>query len=231
MTDTDTAGSNTVAQDWGHNVIAVSFADDGNAYEALTSLKQLDAQRRVGVREAVVVVRGQDGQLIEKDRIESRLPPATAGAGLLGLLVGVLGGPLGVLVGGSYGLLVGSLVDLTDVSEADSVLAQISSSARLGHTTLLAVVVERSPAVIDAAMAQLDGTVVRRSVADVEAEIAAAERAERTAKREARNELMRTRHQHTKATIDAKLGELKAKLHHRQPTEPDRAAAPAGTTR
>ena len=228
---TDTAGSNTAAEGWdGHNVIAVSFADDGNAYEALTSLKQLDAQRRVGVREAVVVVRGQDGQLVEKDRVESRLPPAAAGGGLLGLLVGVLGGPLGVLVGGSYGLLAGSLVDLADVSEADSALAQISGSARLGHTALLAVLIERSPEVLDAAMAQLDGTVVRRSVPDVEAEIAAAESAERTAKREARKELIRTRHEHNKAAVQTKLEELKAKLHHgRQTQSHDADHAPTTT--
>ena len=45
-----------MAEAWdGHNVIAVSFEDDRNAYEALTSLKELDSQKRVGVGEAVVV--------------------------------------------------------------------------------------------------------------------------------------------------------------------------------
>ena len=230
---TDTAGANTVAEGWdGHNVIAVAFEDDRNAYEALTSLKELDSQQRVGVREAVVVERGQDGQVVEKDRVESTSLPATAGGGLLGLLVGVIGGPLGVLVGGTYGVLVGSLFDLSDISEAESALAQISGSARIGHSALLAVVDERSPDVVDAAMAQLGGTVARRSVADVEGEIAAAESAERTAKQEARKELVRERHEHDKTAVQIKLAELKAKLHRGGQTatdDADRASAPAGS--
>ena len=215
----------------GHNVIAVSFEDDANAYNALTSLKELDSQRRVGVQEAVVVVRGDDGQLVVKDSVESASMPATASGGLIGLLIGLLGGPLGVLVGGTYGLFVGSLFDLYDLTDADAALGEISSSARLGHTALLAVVDERSPEVVDSAMSDVGGTVVRRSVADVEAEIAAAEDAERKAKREARKELMRGRRDHSKAAVDAKLEELKAKLHHGERTEPaDAAAAPAGST-
>jgi uncharacterized membrane protein len=226
---TDTTGSNTTATEgWeGHNVIAVSFKDDRKAYNALTSLKELDSQERLRVAEAVVVERGEDGQVVEKDRVESTFLPGAAGGGLIGLLIGILGGPLGVLVGGTYGLFVGSLFDLSDITEADSALAQISGSVRLGHTALVAVVDERSPEVVDTVMSDLDGTVTRRPVADVEAEIAAAESAERKAKEEARKELIRERQQHNKASVQAKLDELKGKLHH---DDADRAPAPAGST-
>jgi uncharacterized membrane protein len=229
---TDTTGSNTVAEGWdGQNVIAVSFEDDRNAYKALTSLKELDSQQRVRVAEAVVVERGEDGQVVEKDRVESTSLPGTASGGLIGLLIGVIGGPLGVLVGGTYGLFVGSLFDLSDIEEADSALAQISGSVGLGHTALLAVVDERSPEVVDAAMADIDGTVARRSVADVEAEIAAAESAERKAKAEARKELIRERRERDTAAVQAKLQELKTKLHGRQTEtdDADRAPATAGS--
>jgi uncharacterized membrane protein len=231
---TDTSGSNTVAEAWdGHNVIAVSFEDDRNAYQALTSLKELDSQQRISVGEAVVVERDQNGQLVEKDSVETTSVPATASGGLIGLLLGVIGGPLGVLVGGTYGLFVGSLIDLSDISEVDSALAAISGSARVGHTALLAVVDERSPEVVDAAMAQVGGTVTRRSVADVEAEIAAAESAERKAKWEARKELVRERDERDKAAVQAKLQELKTKLHRGQNAETDdadSAPATAGST-
>jgi uncharacterized membrane protein YukC len=135
-----------------------------------------------------------------------------------------------VLVGGTYGLFVGSLFDLADLEEADSALAAISSSVKLGHTALLAVVDEQSPEVVEAAMSDLDGTVVRRTVADVEAEIAAAESAERTAKREARKQLISERHEHNTAAVQAKLGELKTKLHHGQTDDADRAPATADST-
>jgi uncharacterized membrane protein len=226
--------SNTMAAETfdGHSVIAVSFEDDGTAYKALTLLEELDSQHRVDVREAVVVARGEDGQIVAKDRVESSSLPGTATGGLIGLLIGVIGGPLGMLVGGTYGLFAGSMFDLYDADESDSALGEISSSVKIGDTALLAVVDEQSTEVVDAAMADLGGTVARRSVAVVEAEIAAAEDAERKAKREARKELNRARRERNKEAVDAKLDELKSKLHHGQPTESAEAdAAPAGRAR
>jgi uncharacterized membrane protein len=233
MSNTPDTSNTTAAETFdGHSVIAVSFEDDATAYKALTLLEELDSQHRVGVREAVVAARGEDGQVVSKDRVESPGLPGTATGGLLGLLIGVIGGPIGVLVGGTYGLFVGSLFDIYDADEADTALGEISGSVEVGHTALLAVVDEQSPEVVDSAMSDLGGTVVRRSVAVVEAEIAAAEDAERKAKREARKELNRARRERSKATVDAKLDELKSKLHHGQRTEAnDAAAAPAGTAR
>jgi hypothetical protein len=61
-------------------------------------------------------------------------------------------------------------------------------------------------------MANLGGTVVRRSADDVRAEVAAAEEAQREAKRQARKELRDARNKKQKEEIDAKLADLKAKL-------------------
>jgi uncharacterized membrane protein len=222
MSETTNNTPNTTAADEfdGHSVIAVSFEDDGNAYNALTLLEELASQRRIGVQEAVVVARGEDGQVVAKDRVESSSPPATATGGILGLLIGIIGGPLGVLVGGTYGLFVGSLFDIYDADAADSALGSISSSVKVGHTALLAVVDEPSAEIVDAAMSDIGGTVARRPLAEVEAEIAAAEDAERKAKQEARKELYRSRRERDKASVNAKVEELKGKLHHGQQTEP-----------
>jgi uncharacterized membrane protein len=201
-----------------YNVISVSFNADSSAYAALTALKELDAQSRVGVDAAAVVVRGDDGALAVKDGVGSYRSDGAASGGLLGLLIGILGGPLGVLIGGTYGLMVGSLLDLDEAERSDSALSQMSASARPGRTALLAEVDEQSPEVIDAAMEPLGGSVLRRSADDVEAEIAAAEKAEDEAKREATKELMRSRREHTKEQAHAKVEELKAKLPRREKT-------------
>jgi uncharacterized membrane protein len=221
MSETTNNTSNTTAADVldGHSVIAVSFEDDGNAYKAMTLLEELASQHRIDVQEAVVVVRREDGQVVAKDRVESSSLPATATGGVLGLLIGIIGGPLGVLVGGTYGLVVGSLFDVYDADVSDSALASISGSVKVGHTALLAVIDEPSAEIVDAAMSEVGGTVARRPLADVEAEIAAAEDAERTAKREARKELHRARRESNKAAVDAKVEELKGKLHRGQQTE------------
>jgi uncharacterized membrane protein len=210
-----------------YNVIAVAFDSDVNAYGALTKLKELDAQDQLEVNEAVVVQRATDGTIVVKDRVDSPELLGTAGGGLTGLLVGILGGPLGVLIGGSTGLLVGSLFDLDDAEQIETALGQISQSVEPDHTAVLAVVTEPSPEVIDAAMASFGGSVLRRSVYDVEAEVAAIEKAERKAAREAQLELMRSTRDRDRDAAHAKVEALKAKLGHRGRATPGGASTGA----
>ena len=201
-----------------NNVLVVTFgedpANDKNAYQALTDLKQLDSQGQTKIAGAAVVERDVDGHLDVKSELGDNSYQGTATGGMIGLLVGIIGGPLGVLLGGSYGLLVGSLFDIDDVETTESDLADISKQVRPTRTALLAQVTEQSPEVIDTAMAKLGGEVMRRSVADVEEEVAAAQEAERKAKREARKELHKARVEKNKENAHAKVEELKSKLHH-----------------
>ena len=196
----------------GENVIVVSFAEDTSAYEAFTNLKELGEQRQVSIKGAAIVQRGEDGRIVTKDSVESE-HAGTATGGLIGLLVGILGGPFGVLIGGATGLLIGSLYDVDDAEETESVLARISSAIRPGQTVVLAEVDEQSDDVVDQAMARLGGTVLRRTVDDVEAEIAAAEHAERAAKREARKQLLETRRSRAKEEIRRIIDALKSRAH------------------
>ena len=137
----------------------------------------------------------------------------TASGGLIGLLIGILGGPLGVLLGGATGLLLGSLYDLDDADTTESALGEVSKSVQVGRNSLLAQVVEQSPEVLDTAMAQVGGTVVRRPVYEIEDEIARAQEAQRDAKKQANAKLREARHEKTRAQAHAKVEELKSKLH------------------
>jgi hypothetical protein len=92
----------------------------------------------------------------------------------MGLLLGIIGVPFGVLIGGATGLMVGPLYDLADYEETDSALDAISSSIQVGRTRC-SPRSSRSPEVVDAAMSGVGGTVLRRPVT----KIAVAEEAER----------------------------------------------------
>jgi len=197
----------------GRSVLAVSFQEDSKAYEALTRLKELDSQHQIDLSAAAVVLRGEDGQIAVKDEVGDVDLAGTATGGLLGLLIGILGGPLGILIGGATGLLIGSLFDAEDADDTESVLSDISRSVRVGHTAVLAEVSEQSPEIVDAAMSQLGGSVLRRPVYEVEAEIAAAEHAQRAAKKEARKQLREQRHEKHEKKVHENVEELKAKVH------------------
>ena len=204
------------------NILAITFDENQNAYEALTKLKQLDDQERVRLSGAAVVERKGDGTIDIKDEVGDVGWEGTATGGVIGLLIGVIGGPLGILLGGATGLLYGSLFDLADSDETESVLTDVARSVTVGQLTLLAQVSEQNPEIVDAAVARLGATVVRRPLAEVEAEIAAAEEAQHAAKVEARKKLRDERREEHKEKVQAKVADLKGKLHL------DRDAATAG---
>jgi len=199
------------------NVLAVNFAQDSVAYEALTTLKELDDQGQVALRGAAVVMRNEDGSIAIKDEVGDLGYEGTATGGIVGLIVGILGGPIGVLVGGATGVLLGSLFDMDDLDETDSVLSEMSRAVRIGHPSLLAEVVEQSPEVVDSAIEPLGGIVIRETLDDVEAEIAVAEDAQRAATNEARRQLHEQRREQRKEKVQQKVAELKSKLHIGQP--------------
>jgi uncharacterized membrane protein len=195
------------------NVIVVNFSDDSNAYEALSVLKELDSQKQLDLAGAAVVERADDGQIEVKDTADGQNYTGTLSGGLVGLVIGIIGGPLGVLIGGATGVLLGSLYDADDDDDAESALSDVSKSVQVGRTALLADVSEQSTDIVDDAMHKLGGDVLRRGADDVEAEIAATQDAQRKAKREARESLLKARHEKHKQETHAKIDELKAKLH------------------
>jgi uncharacterized membrane protein len=195
-------------------VVVVAFADDAKAYEALATVKQLDRDGQIDLTEAAVVTRDEDGRVHLQDEAGDHSLAGTASGGLIGLLIGILGGPLGVLLGGATGLLLGSLWDLDDADTTESALGEVSKSVEVGRNSLLAQVVEQSPEVLDTAMTRLGGTVVRRPVYEIEAEIDRAQEAQREAKKQANAKLREERQERTRAQAHAKVEELKSKLHH-----------------
>jgi uncharacterized membrane protein len=200
------------------NVLLVTFGPDpsadSNAYKALTDLGELGSQGQIQVVDAAVIQRDLNGQINLDSRLGDDAYAGTATGGVLGVLIGVLGGPVGVLVGGAAGLLAGTLADEDDEDDAESVLEDMSKTLHPTRTALIAQVSEPNIEIVDTAMARLGGQVMRRSVDDVEAEIAAAQKAQRDARKAARKQLHKARHDKDEAEIRSKVDALKSKLHH-----------------
>ena len=89
------------------NVVVVRFTEPSKAYQALSVLKECDAQGRIGLESAAVVERTPQGELRIPESADNVGLVGTASGSLIGMLVGVLGGPLGVLLGWGAGAMMG----------------------------------------------------------------------------------------------------------------------------
>jgi uncharacterized membrane protein len=203
------------------NVIAVSFDSSNAAYDAVTKLKELDQQGQVTLYEGRVVERDPTGQLAVKDSVlgaEDKRGLTTVSGGLIGMLVGVIAGPVGMLLGGSMGLMTGAVIEMDVDDRDDSVLSAFARHVQPGTTAVLAHVNEQSEEIVDNAMTGMGGNVLRRPAVDVETELAAAQEARDVAEHEAREKLRKERRDQKKEEIDSKLDALKAKVSKREKT-------------
>jgi uncharacterized membrane protein len=195
------------------NVVVVRFTEPSEAYQALSVLKQCDADGRIGLESAAVVERTADGELRVPEDTDNVGPVGTASGSLIGMLIGVLGGPVGVLIGWGAGALMGGAFDLDRAETSDEALGVLGRAIPPGSTAVIASVTEPAVEVIDGEMKKLGGEVTRKPAADVMDELEAAEDAAAAASREARRTVRQKRKAEAKASYDERVGKLKEKLH------------------
>ena len=194
------------------NIVVVGFKENSKAYEGLSTLRTLSDEKQLTARSAAVVERDQNGTLQIKDSFDAETGVATAGGGFVGMLLGVIGGPVGMLLGLTGGALAGGSFELRRSDEQDEVLTQLNAAINPGHTVLVAQINEPTLDVLDKAMSSLDGVVLRRSEADILAELEAAEDAAQAAQTAARKTIREQKKAEMKEKRDERIAALKAKL-------------------
>jgi uncharacterized membrane protein len=176
------------------NILVLGFLEDSKAYVAFSRLKQVAAEGRLELHEAVIAERDVKGVLHVREQVSASLAmPGTALGGLLGAVIGLLGGPLGVLLGGTTGLIFGSSADYDRAEYAQTLMAQMAEMIPAGTTGVIALVTELAQEVVDTEMGELDAIVLRSPASDVQAEVSAQTEAAKAAEHAAR-EVLRAQH-------------------------------------
>lgn len=195
------------------NVVIVRFSEPSKAYQALSVLKECNADGRIGLESAAIVERTPDGQLRTPEGTDNMELVGTASGSLIGMLIGVLGGPVGVLAGWGAGALMGGAFDVDRAVTSDEALTVLGQAIPPGSTAVIASVEEPAVEVIDGEMKKLEGEVTRRPVVEVMDELEAAEEAADAAAREARRTFREKRKAELHADLNERVGKLKEKLH------------------
>lgn len=178
-------------------VIIMTFKENSQAYEAFSKLKVLHAEGKVEIEQLAVVENAKDQGFLVQDAVDLTGSDRFFAGGLIGAFVGILGGPLGMLLGWTTGSIIGNISDIDEVKGAISTFKQTSSVLTEETVGVLAIASEFTEHVIDELVKEeFGGEVVRFSAAAVEAEIEEARQAEKALKREARKHWIKDKFTH-----------------------------------
>jgi uncharacterized membrane protein len=195
------------------NIVVVRFDEAAQTHKAWDVLKQADADERINLKSAAMVQRTSEGVLHTVDDYDNLGPIGMGSGSLIGMLIGVLGGPVGVLLGWGAGAALGGAFDIDRSITSDEALTVLSTAIPAGSTAILADVEEYAVEVIDTEMKKLDGIVTRQPIDAVMREIGAAEDAADAAAREARRKVREQRKAELHEHADETATKVKEKLH------------------
>lgn len=195
------------------NLIAVTFNNDSEAFQALSELRKADSAGTIELRSAGVVERDSFGTLSIAAGDDAVSGAGLAGGGLVGMLIGVLGGPIGMLVGWSAGAVVGSAIDVSRMDAGEMGLEVYGSFIPAGSNALVAEVEEKSTHAVDAIVSSLAGVTIRRPAYEVLAELELAQDAADAAASEARKIVRAEKRATKKEHYEERKASLRVKLH------------------
>ncbi len=191
-------------------IISAIFKVESEGYQALTELRRAPITDAYVVTQAALVKK-QNGRIVPLDAFDTGAETRddmTAG-GLIGMLVGVLGGPFGMLLGSSIGMLTGSAIDAGDASHNASLMEMVTEQLMDGEVALIALEQEAEEGAAQRMLSKFNVSVVEEDAAQVEEEVEEALRAQKEMEKEARAKLREAR----KADRKQKIEQNRAKLH------------------
>ena len=153
------------------NIVVAIFANESEAFQTLTELRQSPSGEGYTAVEGVLLKRQDDiATVLDGFDTGERTSDDTMIGMVIGSLVGVLGGPLGMLMGAGAGGVIGGTVDTVQMLDDASLLEIISTKLYNGEVAIVALVNEDEPA-FDTAISKYDPIIVRFDVADVVYEV------------------------------------------------------------
>ena len=129
---------------------------------------------------------------------------------LIGGMMGIIGGPLGMLFGGSIGALTGSAVDASDEIHNASLIEKVTEQLVDGEIVLIALEQETEDGTAQKMLSKFDVSIVEEDAAEVAEEVERAIEAQKEMEREARAKLREAKKEDRRQKIEEHRAKLSA---------------------
>jgi uncharacterized membrane protein len=119
-------------------LVVAAFQSEQAANDALDMLKELKKERVVGIVDAAVIRKNEDGKLDIKETADLSPGRGAARGALIGGAISLLAGPLGLVAGA--GALIGGLAAKRDAGFSDERLERLGEALEPGTSAIVAIV-------------------------------------------------------------------------------------------
>lgn len=171
------------------NIVICRFGVESEAYQAFSDLKNDPHNHSCDIRQ-VTLVKRELGTFKAIDEFnDGKYVDDTFTGGILGAFIGILGGPIGVLLGSGIGFLGGSAKDAKDFDNDASMIERVIDDIRDECVFLAILVDEAGPEMLDAKLSRYDHTAERYDASEIRAEVKGAEKLQKQMRKDARKAL------------------------------------------
>ncbi len=205
-------------------MLVVVFDNESKAYDGKKALLQLDGEGSISVYAYAVLAKHADGTATVKQGDDSG-PIGTLLGTSFGSLIGLLGGPVGLAIGATAGLAVGAAADLNNARIGEDFIDDVIKTLVPNRVAVVAEIEEDWTTPVDTRMEAIGGFVFRRALSDVKQTI----HEENVAAMQADLAQMKAEHAKAhadrKAKLQEKINQLDAKIQTQLQKAKDRREA------
>ena len=146
-------------------MLVVVFDNETKAYEGMEALMQLDGEGSISVYAYAVVSKHADGTVVKQE--DDYGPIGTLLGTSFGGLIGLLGGPAGFAIGLATGAVAGAAVDLHNVGIGGDFIEDVNKALTPNKFAVIAEIDEDWTTPVDTRMEAIGGVVFRRALSEV----------------------------------------------------------------
>lgn len=192
------------------NVKIAVFKVESEAYQAMTEIKNNLVNENY-ILSQMALIKKENGKIILKDAFDTGVETTddTKMGGVIGGLLGIIGGPLGMIFSGSIGSLIGTAIDEKDNADNFSIIEKVCTIIPEGETAIIALVQEIKPVMFDKDIAEYDSAVITFDAAEVAEEVERDREIQRQIEKDARQKAREKKKEEYKEKLEKKKEEIK----------------------
>jgi len=172
------------------NIVGALFTNESEARQAMAALSETPQINGTTIFQ-IALVKRKEGVLKLCDNFTSSYLNSsdTVKGGLVGGLIGILTGPVGLLLGGAAGALLGKAGDTVKKDDSAALIEQAAQKLEEGDIALIGLVDETNEEILDHALVKYNTVIVRYDAEVIAKELEEAEKMEEELARQARETL------------------------------------------